>query len=217
MAKTPVPGQVKTRLIDPLTAHQAAAVHAAMLECVLERLATHLPGRRVLAIDGAPGALNDKSSPDLSLKVPVGTEVINQGTGNLGQRIHHVWQASGSGPAVFFGVDSPDCPAEALTAIPQALESHDAACGPVDDGGYWCLAARRPAPALLADIDWGSPSVYHQTQSAASEAGLTLAELPAWHDVDTPSDLSALTHRLRSAHEPALTRLAERLSRVLQD
>ncbi len=217
MAKWPQPGKVKTRLIGPLTAYQAAAVHAAMLQCVLDRLNQHLPGSIVLAVDPPHDTLALGDDPELSIELPIENTLIDQDTGDLGNRIMRAWEDVGSGPTVFFGVDSPDIPVDALKAIPNALTRSEAACGPVDDGGYWCLAARQLARQLLIDIDWGTSKVYHQTQNAAARARLSLAELPAWHDVDTPDDLDALRQRIRLQKEPALTRLAKRLDRVLQD
>ena len=217
MAKRPMPGRVKTRLIGELSDRQAACVHAAMLECVLERLRGTFPGRVVLALDGDIHQPLTGSDAGLSVAVPAGVEVIDQGTGDLGERIGHVWQAIGTGPAVFFGVDSPDIPTQVLATIYDSLTRSDAAVGPVGDGGYWCLAARRYAPELLAGIDWGTSAVYHQTREAARNAGLTLHELPAWHDVDTAEDLRALLIRLRGTPEPALTRLRHRLESITQD
>lgn len=217
MAKRPVPGRVKTRLIGGLSDRQAACVHAAMLECVLERLGKTLPGRVVLALDGDIDNPLTGSDTGLKVTVPAGVEVIDQGTGDLGQRIGHVWQIIGSGPAVFFGVDSPDIPTQVLTTLYDSLNHAHAAVGPVEDGGYWCLAARRYTPELLAGIDWGTFAVYHQTREAARNAGLTLHELPHWHDVDTAEDLSALLTRLRDTREPALTRLKQRLDKITQD
>lgn len=217
MAKRPRPGRVKTRLIGELADDQAAHVHAAMLECVLVRLKSALPGRLILALDHEPDQPLTHKDPGLSVAVPAGVETIDQGMGDLGQRIGHVWRAVGAGPAVFFGVDSPDVPTTVLTTIYKSLVHADAAAGPVEDGGYWCLAARRYAPELLTGIDWGTSAVYHQTRQAARIAGLTLHELPAWHDVDTAEDLSALLIRLRDTREPALTRLTQRLDSITQD
>jgi rSAM/selenodomain-associated transferase 1 len=217
MAKRPVPGRVKTRLIGELTGLQVACVHAAMLECVLDRLRKTLTGRVVLALDGDIDKPLMGSDAGLSVAIPAGVEIIDQGTGDLGERIGHVWQTLGSGEAVFFGVDSPDVPTQVLTIIYDSLNNAHAAVGPVEDGGYWCLAARRNTPELLAGIDWGTSAVYHQTREAARNAGLTLRELPAWHDVDTAEDLSALLTRLRDAREPALTRLKQRLDKITQD
>lgn len=217
MAKRPRPGRVKTRLIGELTEYQAACIHAAMLECVLERVLAALPGQLVLALEHATDQPLTHTDPALNITVPPEARIMDQGTGDLGERIGHVWQAVGSGPAVFFGVDSPDVPNNVLTSIYGGLADADAAVGPVEDGGYWCLAARRYLPELLTAIDWGTSAVYHQTREAARRAGLTLHALPAWHDVDTADDLSAMLIRLRDAREPALTRLKHRLESITQD
>lgn len=209
MAKPAVPGRVKTRLMTELSAEQAAAVHVAMSECVLDRLREHVPGDHVIAMAGdwGPGINRLGQASDA-------WRTIDQGTGDLGQRLDHVWRTLGGGPVVFFGVDSPDVPSDVLVSIPASIEEADAAVGPVDDGGYWALAARAYAPALLRGIDWGGSSVYHQTRQAARSAGLALAELPRWHDVDEPADLRALLTRLADAAEPDLRRLRDQLESI---
>jgi uncharacterized protein len=217
MAKQPIPGRVKTRLSPDYSPYQAACAHAAMLECVLGRLRMHLPGRHVLALDGGGEPPKPQTDPGLAFEIPAGYDVIDQGRGDLGGRLSHVWQAVGGGRAVFFGTDSPDIPAPALSNLWQALERADAAIGPVEDGGYWCLTARRHAPKLLTGIDWGTQAVYHQTHQAARMADMTLLDLAPWHDVDTPSDLHALLDRLGQTDEPTLTLLRQRLTRITQD
>jgi glycosyltransferase A (GT-A) superfamily protein (DUF2064 family) len=240
MAKPAVPGTVKTRLMREggLTASQAAAVHQAMLDCVLERLAStsKLPGPRFLALAGGdkPAAESLSGNNETDARDPGqaeadadtqaaiaaarraahqhGWSIADQGTGDLGQRLAYVWdRLAAGGPVVFLGIDSPDVPSEAIEAIPAALAGHDAAVGAVEDGGYWTLAARAHAPALITGIDWGSERVYAQTRQAATQAGLTVTALPAWYDVDTVDDLHRLQQRLETTNEPALARLRERL------
>ena len=217
MAKRPVPGQVKTRLIGDFSAYQAAVIHADLLHCTLQRLAAIPYEQLFLALDSQNEDSLTQDDPALSLDIPDNTIVIDQGSGTLGDRLDYVWQKIGLGPVVFFGVDCPDLPTTHLVSIPTALRSAGAACGPVEDGGYWCLAAQRYAPELLADIDWGTSAVYHQTRDAAQKAGLTFQELPTWQDVDNTKDLQQLRQRLQSATEPALTRLAQRLEMITQD
>ncbi len=221
MSKPAVPGLVKTRLIGPLTPVAAARIHAAMLACVLERasmwiapsggvryyLATNpleggrVPGGRVVSAPPNPCRL---------------WQCIEQGGGDLGQRLTRVWRAVGGGPAVFLGTDSPDVPAEALGSVAGALGHADLAVGPVTDGGYWTLAARAFVPKVLTGIDWGTRAVYHQTRCAAKNAGLRMAVLRRWHDVDEPKDLRALRRRLVDTREPALTVLRSKLNKILQ-
>jgi len=209
-------GRVKTRLTSArggaMTDAQAAAVHAAMSRCVLARLSQLPYIKGFIAVDG--GRLNPPDA--LPVPVPRDWSVLDQGPGDLGQRLGRVWRQVGGGPAAFFGVDSPDVPAEALSAAIEAARARDAAAGPVDDGGYWTLAAVRYRPGLLAGIDWGTDRVYHQTCQAAGRLGLRLHALPAWHDVDGPADLAALQRRLASADDPALRQLRDEIQLALR-
>jgi glycosyltransferase A (GT-A) superfamily protein (DUF2064 family) len=118
---------------------------------------------------------------------------------------------------VYLGVDSPDVPTESLGSILPALDRADIATGPVDDGGYWTLAVRGWEPRIFEGIDWGTPSVYHQTLAAAKRAGLKLTTLTQWYDVDRPIDLDALYQRIEKAQEPALVQLRMELDRILED
>ncbi len=219
MAKPAVPGRVKTRLARKVGPDKAAAIHAAMLDCILQRAGCHItrdeaPISYILALDETlvePG----QDLGDLDVDLPVGWRVIPQGTGDLGDRLGRVWQQLGNGPIVFLGADTPDVPSETLDKVLPTLESADVAIGPVADGGYWTLAAHGFEPSLLTSIDWGTSTVYHQTVTAASQAGLSVATLPLWHDVDQPADLTRLHDRLHDATEAAFVRLRSRLSKVL--
>ncbi len=219
MAKRPEPGVVNTRLVRPggLDSEAAARVGWAMLICTAQRLCA-ASSRVILAAspDGCAGELAE------ALKVNF-AQVVDQGTGDLGQRLERAWKAAGEGRIAFFGADAPDVPQEALRAIPQALANHDLAVGPTHDGGYWTLAATAFHPQVLRAIDWGTDRVYDQTRKRAVEAGLEACALPRWYDVDQPSDLEALRRRVQarlgsppteSVDELALRTLAEQIRTV---
>jgi len=218
MAKPAIPGCVKTRLIGRLCPNEAAEIHAAMLTCVLSRVRTHISlDAQVNPILAMDNTLSRESSNQCPLKIDSHWRQIDQGSGDLGQRLERVWRRISSDPVVFLGADSPDVPEELLRSIVPALNHADVAIGPVDDGGYWTLAAREFQPKILANIDWGTPSVYYQTCTAASQAGLCAASLESWHDVDRPDDLVALRHRIDCTQEPALVRLRFELDRLCQE
>ncbi len=240
MAKTPRLGGVKTRLtaddgsgVSSLSDADALRVHTALLACVVTRVGRWVRrglANGVLALD-EPDPFGEPHHATLRRRIDrLGFSITNQGTGDLGQRLDHVWQQLEPGPGrdpderpvVFFGVDSPDLPDSHIDAALRIAANKDdphhpdAGVGPVGDGGYWCLAARRYTPALLGGIDWGTAAVYDQTRKAAHDAGHTPADLPAWHDVDTPGDLADLLARLNgsvgdSATDPALRELSDAL------
>lgn len=219
MAKSPRPGCVKTRLVTPggLSDEAAADVAAAMLRCVAARVRNR--GRLVLAVS----PINDR----LWVEKHAGPSnaVVDQGAGDLGRRMNHVWeQLDRAAPIAFLGIDSPDLPETALDAIPRALKIADIAVGPTEDGGYWTLAARNYHPEILRNIDWGSTMVYDSTCRQAATAGLVVWDLQRWFDVDDPADLAALRARLKerrtpsglpaSCSDPAIDRLAAELDAI---
>ena len=221
MAKPAVAGRVKTRLIGGISALQAAAVHAAMLRCVLARVtmafATRVDCRLILALDMAlAGADWDWMGVMPQHGLDVRWLVMEQAQGHLGQRMLAVWRQVGGGRILFLGADSPDVPLAAVVGVLPALETADAVMGRVEDGGFWTVAAQRLTPTLFDRIDWGTGSVYHQTFAAAERAGLTLVEAPSWFDVDEPADLEKLRLRLNTCTESALVQLRMGLDRICE-
>lgn len=185
LAKEPVPGKVKTRLIGELTAAEAAGLAQAALADTLEAV-DDLPGvRRVLALDGRPGQW-----------VPPGFTVVPQVTGGLDRRIaaafdHVLGQDGSAGPALLVGMDTPQ-----LGAVLSAVDfsGHDAVLGLADDGGYWAVGLRRPDPALFHGVPM-SEAVTGQAQlERLRGAGLRVRLLPPLRDVDTVADAAAVAH-----------------------
>lgn len=206
-----------TRLIEPglIDAEVAAELAGAMIRCTVSRLAARGPLTLAVSPDGAGPAFKPllDQSP---------AQVVDQGAGDLGERIRRVWQRIGTDqPLAIFGIDTPDMPVEGLVRIAPALRSGDLAIGATTDGGYWCLAAPVLRRSLFEGIDWGTERVYDQTLHRASVAGLGLCELPNWYDVDRPADLRALRDRLASTliddvkPDQALQRLAAQLEQLL--
>jgi len=214
MAKAPVPGRVKTRLTPTLSPDQAAEVHTAMMQCVLDRLSEYFPAAspagRVLALDGDLERV-PRVAGRPAVTIPPGWRAFEQGPGDLGERLIRVWERLGRGPVAFFGVDRPDVPADALQQLARDSAQPTLKIGPAYDGGYWTIAMNVYRPQVFTGIDWGTTRVYDQTLSVAENADLSLHALPTWWDVDQPADVVALRHRLDHTREPPLQRLAQRL------
>ncbi|MEQ9460391.1 MAG: DUF2064 domain-containing protein [Phycisphaeraceae bacterium] len=224
MAKPPIPGRVKTRLAATLGEASATEAHRLMLICALERLKAHCPGKHVLALDGY-----DPDSPPVSgesveqaaLRSTVeeaqemGWEILGQSEGDLGQRLTAAWEQAGSGPIAFFGIDSPDVPAEALERLWEFLDHADVAVGPAEDGGFWTLVARSIPEGLWEGIEWGRDRVLGRLWDNLEGLGISRDRFPVWPDVDDEQGLTDLLRRLEGEPEGALARLREQLEKLM--
>jgi glycosyltransferase A (GT-A) superfamily protein (DUF2064 family) len=99
--------------------------------------------------------------------------------------------------AAIIGTDAPDLARGHVEAALRALDEHDVAIAPAQDGGYVMLALREPHPEIFHGVDWSTPLVLRQTLDRA--ARLRVALLPALSDLDTVDDLRRAWPELRRA------------------
>ncbi len=188
-AKQPRPGAVKTRLCPPLSPAQAADLYRVSLEETVARLQTG-PWTPVLCFAGEESWFR-QAFPDLPL--------LPQGEGDLGERLQRalttLLEVADCRGAVLVGSDSPDLPQELLEQAFAALQRTEAVVAPAVDGGYVLIGLRRPHPELFAAIPWSSDQVLELTRQRAAAAGISLAEVPGWEDVDDLPSLQALLAR----------------------
>lgn len=190
-ARRPIPGEVKTRLSPALPAELAAYLYRAMLADALAAAAAAEPDRLILywASSGPPVE---------GLPLPGGLAFAEQAPGDLGARLAAAFAELLVQPAdraVVMGADCPDLDAAVIREAFAALDEHDVVLGPARDGGYYLIGLRRPAPALFADVSWGSQQVLAETLTRAERAGLSVARLASRADLDTPADLVAFAAR----------------------
>jgi rSAM/selenodomain-associated transferase 1 len=177
IAKAPVPGRSKTRLTPPCTPEQAAALAEAALRDTLDAVAAASAGRRVIALDGAPGDW-----------LPDGFEVIVQRGRRLDERLAHAFEDVG-GSALVIGMDTPQVSAALLDESARCLsDGVDAVFGPAADGGFWALGLREPDPRLLLDVPMSLPHTGRAQYERLRAHGLRVATLPALRDVDRFAD-----------------------------
>jgi uncharacterized protein len=197
IAKQPVPGRVKTRLVPPCTYEQAAGLAEAALADTLHT-ALMLPARRrILVLDGRPGPW-----------LPPGFEILPQRGGPLDERLADAFAAV-RGPALLIGMDTPQVTPGLLTVD---WKTADAYFGPAADGGFWALGLRVPAPALLRGVPMSTPSTGAVQRARLLAAGLRVADLPELRDVDTAADAVAVA---RQAPRSRFAARARELAAVL--
>ncbi len=186
IAKAPVPGKSKTRLCPPCTPEQAARLAEAALADTLEAVAATAAVRRVLALDGVPGAW-----------LPEGFEVIVQRGDGLDQRLAAAFEDTG-GPALLIGMDTPQVTPSLLThAIDELLSpGTDAVLGPADDGGWWAMGLRVPDGRAVEGVPMSTGHTGRAQLRRLEELGRRVKMLPALRDIDRFTDAVDVAERL---------------------
>lgn len=198
LAKAPVAGLAKTRLIPALGAAGAAR---AQRRLALQTLAT------VRA--AATGPITLWCAPDgqhrffRMLQQRQGVACADQPAGDLGRRMDAAVQAHfrqrKPPPLLIVGTDCPVLTPAHLQQAADALQDHDAVLIPAEDGGYVLLGLRRPLPQVFDGVAWSTPHVLAQTRAQLAAAGARWVELPALWDVDEPADWARLQALAASA------------------
>ncbi|MCG8404429.1 MAG: TIGR04282 family arsenosugar biosynthesis glycosyltransferase [Phycisphaerales bacterium] len=210
-AKYPEPGRVKTRLIGPLTAEQAADVHRRCLQMTLDTVVMVESADLLLAVS--------PDEADFSTFVRDGVEIRPQGEGDLGERLVRQIENAFGGESRHVVVVGSDCPTMSTQDVRQAfdfLRRYDAVIGPAVDGGYYLLGLRKPARVLFDGIDWSTSRVLSQTLARAEDAGLSVAMLPERRDVDEFGDIMAIAQEIPD-DEPRLQAFKVFLRALIQD
>ncbi len=191
--KVPIAGRVKTRLISSLTPTKAAELQACFLQDILD-MAARVKNCEIVVAYTPPEEL------DL-LKDTVGTQerkFIPQRGKDIGERMCNAFQDAfkmGYERVALIGTDLPTLPLRYLDEAFDLLWSHEIVLGLNADGGYYLIGLKSPEKGVFEGIDWGTDRELPQTLLRIRQAGLKLACLDMWYDVDTPADLKFLrTH-----------------------
>lgn len=189
IAKAPIPGFTKTRLIPALGEGGAASLAASMLQhCVRESLAADL-GEVELCV-----APHYSHSTWQQLALPEEIHWSEQSDGDLGERMSQVARCAleTHHSVLITGSDCPALDAAILRLAGEALRTHDAVIVPAHDGGYVLLGLNRFHPSLFSDIPWSTAAVCRYTLDRIDQLGWSVRLLEPLHDIDLPGDLQFL-------------------------
>jgi rSAM/selenodomain-associated transferase 1 len=193
-AKQPIPGAVKTRLAEAIGPVAAAELSEAFLRDLIGRFAT-IADRRWLGISPAAPSAVDWFRALAADRY----ELWSQPAGDLGARMEAFFTAAfsdGASRVVLIGGDSPTLPREFVDEAFDALGAHDVVLGPARDGGYYLIGVARQLFQLFAGVRWSTAYALDDTAANVRSAGLRLATLAEWYDVDTLDDLQFLQAHL---------------------
>lgn len=211
MAKAPIPGSVKTRMVPPLTHEQAAELCRALLLDQLEHLSALADVELFVAFAPAEAVTLIENI------VPTGFQCFPQSGADLGERMNTIfddlWQR-GHRNLVLIGSDLPAVPLNILNDAFHALESErrHVVLGPSRDGGYYLVGMNRPTPEIFNEMSWSHDRVFSQTIEKLANLRINFTVLPDWFDLDTVEDIELL----RSCRDPTVHAAMKSTVRFLQ-
>lgn len=201
MAKTPKAGAVKTRLVPPLDANEAAELNTCFLRdvtgCIARLASSSIHGYVAYTPAGQESAFDGL--------LPAGFRLLPQRGADLGERLLHATEdflAAGYATVCLINSDSPTLPVDLLRRAIDALTSVEdrLVLGEAADGGYYLIGLKKAHRRLFADITWSSSAVFRETMERAKELRLDVELLPAWYDVDDLESLRWLCDELFNAN-----------------
>lgn len=197
VAKRPAPGQTKTRLMPDLTGEQAAALYECFLRDTLDIIRAarqQLPLTPIIAyLPAGDEAYFQALAPDFDLLLQEGSDLAERLHNATTYCLTHDYEQ-----AVIMDSDSPTLPSEHLVSAFAALETADVSLGPCDDGGYYLIGLKQPAPPLFLTVTMSTDRVTADTLDRAAQANLTVQLLPGCFDIDYIVDLRRLAVELQS-------------------
>lgn len=216
LAKAPVPGRVKTRLIPALGAEGAARLASRLLcHALAQALQADLGPVEVCA---SPAPEHPDWQPWLPALRQMGAPGpplawSDQGEGDLGARMARSAQGylDAGEPVMLMGTDCPALTPHRLRQAARALHGHKAALIPARDGGYVLLGLRAFHPSLFTAMPWGGSTVADLTLGRLRDLNWRVWVGEALADMDVPADLAVLPGELAGtsslARSPARSHL----------
>lgn len=198
--KSPIPGEVKTRLAASIGPEAATAIYRASAEHVIWNVRHGgLPTVVFIDREDALKAFHDW----------VGGQLAVQEGKDLGERMKNasdVLVRHGYQQMIIVGTDTPWIDADTIHQAVDILHKNDIVIGPALDGGYYLIGTKGHQPTLFEEISWSTTEVLQQTQERAFEEGLSVGLLDELRDIDTWDDLKAILDDSPAGHQDFVRR-----------
>lgn len=195
LAKAPISGYAKTRMIPQLGKAGAAELQQRLLQQTINMC--HQAQLADIDLYCSP----DTQQPIFGqLQQQYAINLYQQQGNDIGQRMY---QAITEGlqhadKVVLVGTDCPSLETSHLKSAFDSLKPQSPlAIAPAEDGGYVLMAATAIHPSIFQNIHWSSSHVYAQTCQAIKQLGWLHTQLDTLRDLDTPDDLKYLNKQQR--------------------
>ena len=180
MTKAPRAGQVKTRLVPPLTNQEAADLNACFLRDTAAAIQEACRGTAV----GIGVYTPIGSEPDYLGILPAEFQLLPQRGDGFGERLSFAAEdllRCGFSSVCLIDSDSPTVSSDAYAQAVRVLgEAGDRlVLGPSDDGGYYLIGLKQNHREIFEEIEWSTERVFDQdTENAPKIFDLQVALLP---------------------------------------
>jgi len=186
-AKSPEPGQVKTRIAQQVGPNKAAEIYEEMLDQILRESAPEEAWDRLLFISPESDAYYFHRR---------GLKTRLQKGNDIGERMANaLLDASnqGSEKIVLIGSDIPSLNRSDIVEAFAMLTKVPAVIGPSEDGGFYLLGltgicVSRASELLRRPIPWSTPAVLAELEKWCRVYQFSLEYLPLKNDIDTYED-----------------------------
>ena len=187
LAKAPIPGFAKARLIPAIGAHAAAVLQERLTERAVAT--AFAAGVGPVTLCCAPDATHDSF---LKMVARMKITLRPQPQGDLGVRMLAAMTGT-AGPVLMIGTDCPALTEVHLRSAAAALhDGNDVVLIPAERGGYVLLGMRKTQPTPFSNIAWERSTVLAEMRARIVEQRLMLIERPPLWDVETETDLARL-------------------------
>jgi len=183
--RSPVLGEVKTRLQPEYSPEQSFEIHKKLL------LKTLALTKELEDIDIELCCTPDRNTLfflECENNFPI--TLSNQQGVELGERMAYSLSVAlqTHDKVVVIGTDCPDLDKTYITQAFNTLNDKDVVIGPAADGGYVLLGLKIFSIDLFTGFNWGSDSVLNQTREVLNKLSCSYEELGIMHDLDRPED-----------------------------
>lgn len=188
MAKAPLKGEVKTRLIPWLGEERACEFYKCLLQDRLEEV------YKLSQVDLYIACFPFERKSLIEELIPHSQreriKIIPQKGRDLGERITSVlnsfdWEAES---VLLIDTDTPLLTVKIIERGFSALQKFDLVIGPTQDGGYYLIGLKEKHFELFAGVPWGSNKVLLTTLEKARKKKLKVKILPTLLDIDEKKD-----------------------------
>ena len=192
-AKSPNPGQVKTRLAVKVGKNIAAELY----KCFVEDSITLLKNS---GLDFRLCFWPPETKNEFAFWLGTDISYLPQVGDDLGQRLKNTFEKTFDHDyksVIAIGSDSPDLSFDILKQAHTALRTHDTVIGPAFDGGYYLIGFNQNTftPEVFDKIDWSTNSVFKKTVDKLNSLEINFLKLQKWYDIDNFDDLKLLIER----------------------